>query len=510
MLIPVPNNYVPNYKHDIFVSYARVDDEPFAGAEKGWVTTLVIGLKILLGKKLGSPELFSLWMDHEIRGNTPATPSICKQLETSALFVLILSPAYQVSQWCQFELNTLLAIAGKDSGRIFMVEHDIVEERPHDLSDLLGYKFWVRNEFGQPRTLAIPKPNPEEFEYYQKLDDLARQLVEKLKELKQTALITLATTPTLLSPTDLASTPTPLTTQLPHNHADSLLTTTSLLTTVTASVSATVFLANVNEDLEQYRQEVKGYLEQQGIRILPTKEYALATLQQSLDQDLKECQLFVQLLTHKSGGFINYPLFQYQRAQAAALPILQWRDPKLDLATVIDSEQGTLLEASTVMAVHLFEFQTYLIKYLTPVPVETLKPTTGDMLVFINAAPEDMTLAHRIKDILDAHGIGYSLPLEISMATKAMEIRNYLEQNLLYCDSIIVIYDNTSAVWVNEQLLYCRRMQRKRDQPLKIIAVYSTPSPNKLPLNIKLPNMRVLNCPATQVESCLPLFLQSL
>ncbi|BAP55170.1 extracellular ligand-binding receptor [Thioploca ingrica] len=505
MLIHAPKAYVPNCKHDIFVSYARVDDEPFAGADKGWVTTLITGLKILLGKKLGSPELFSLWMDHELRGNTPTTPHICKQLETSALFVLILSPAYEVSQWCQFELNTLLAIAGKDSGRIFVVEHDIVEERSPDLSDLLGYKFWVRNEFGQPRILAIPKPNPEEFEYYQKLDDLARQLVEKLKELKQEAQAKLATTPTLPSDyADLIAATTTLTTRLPADEADPT-------PTITSPPTTTVFLAKVSENLEKHRQEVKGYLEQQGVRILPTKEYAFATLQQSLDQDLKECQLFVQLLNDNSGGFINYPLFQYQRAQAASLPILQWRDPRLNLTTVTDSVQRTLLEASTVMAVHLFEFQTYIIKYLTPAPVEIPKPTTaGDILVFINAAPEDMTLAHRIKDILDAHGIGYSLPLEISTSTKAAEIRNYLEQNLLYCDSIIVLYDNTSAVWVNEQLLYCRRMQRLRDQPLKIIAVYSTPSPNKPPLNIKLPNMQILNCPATQVESCLPLFLQSL
>ncbi len=505
MLSHVPKAYVPHYKNDIFVSYACVDDEPFAGADKGWVTTLITGLKILLGKKLGSPELFSLWMDHELRGNTPATPHICKQLETSALFVLILSPAYQVSQWCQFELNTLLAIAGTDSGRIFVVEHDIVEERSAHLSDLLGYRFWVRNEFGQPRTLAIPKPNPEELEYYQRLNDLARQLVEKLKELKQEAQAKLATTPTLpLDYADLIATTTTLTTQLLPDEVDPTPTTTSLSST-------TVFLAKVSEDLEKHRQEVKSYLEQQGVRILPTKEYALTTLQQSLDQDLNECQLFVQLLNDNNGGFINYPLFQYQRAQAASLPILQWRDPRLDLTTVTDSVQSTLLEANTVMAVHLFEFQTHIIKYLTPTPVETLKPTTtGDILVFINAAPEDMTLAYRIKDILDAHGIGYSLPLDISMSTKAAEIRNYLEQNLLYCDSIIVIYDNTSVVWVNEQLLYCRRMQRKRDQPLKIIAVYNTPSPNKPPLNIKLPNMQILNCPATQVESCLPLFLQSL
>jgi hypothetical protein len=132
------------------------------------------------------------------------------------------------------------------------------------------------------------------------------------------------------------------------------------------------------------------------------------------------------------------------------------------------------------------------------------------MLVFINAAPEDMTVAHQIKEFLDHHGFGYSLPLDIAVTTKAAEIRYHLEQNLLACDSVIVIYGNTSIIWVNEQLLYCRRLQSRRDQPLKVIAVYNTPSVGKPPLNIKLPNMQILDCPAPHVTTCLPRFLQCL
>jgi len=56
--------YVPNYQHDIFVSYAHVDNEPFAGAEKGWVTTLISNLKNELGRQLGRADAYSLWMDY--------------------------------------------------------------------------------------------------------------------------------------------------------------------------------------------------------------------------------------------------------------------------------------------------------------------------------------------------------------------------------------------------------------------------------------------------------------
>jgi hypothetical protein len=37
--------YVPGYEHDLFVSYAQVDDEPEPGETTGWVTTLVTALK---------------------------------------------------------------------------------------------------------------------------------------------------------------------------------------------------------------------------------------------------------------------------------------------------------------------------------------------------------------------------------------------------------------------------------------------------------------------------------
>lgn len=489
--------YVPNCRHDIFISYAHVDNIPFSGAEKGWVTTLVSGLKILLGKKLGRPDAFSLWMDYELRGNTSVTPDINEQLDGCATLVLILSPGYLASQWCRLELSTFLAKVGQGSGRVFMVEHDYVE-RPAELSDLLGYRFWVTNEAGKPRILGLPKPNPEEFEYYQKLDDLARQLTDKLKELKTQAEM-IVTRGTIPSPA-----------------VDPIVTTPVSISAIKMSASGfspsetTLFLAEVTADLEERRNEVKRYLDQQCVRILPERAYSFASIQQSMDQDLSECYLFVQLLSDKVGN--GYPQFQHERAVAAHLPILQWRDPALDLAAIPDSTYRAFLEGSTIVANNIIEFQSLIIKQLQPEP-EAKNPEKWideDALVFVNAAPEDMALAYQIKDLLEAHGIGYSLPLDISITTKAAEIRQYLEHNLLSCDSVIVLYDNTSVVWVNEQLLYCRRMQRRRDHPLKIIAVYSTPSGNKSPLNVKLPNMQVLECPTPQVDTCLPLFFQSL
>jgi hypothetical protein len=476
--------YVPHYKNDIFISYTPIDDEPLTGADKGWVTTLINGLKTLLRQKLGRADAYSLWMDYELRGHESVTPMIVEQLQNSAILLLILSPGYLVSQRCRYELNTFLTIVGKNAGRVFIVERDEVL-RPEEFSDLLGYKFWITNDTGKPRTLGVPKPNPEEFEYYQRLNDVACQLTDKLNFLK---------------------------TEVEKYQAVVSVSTAKLSTTVAATVatsSPTLFLAEVTADLETQRNEVKRYFDQQGVRILPDKVYPFTKIQQYLDQDLKNSQFFIQLLSNQMGN--GYPQFQHERALATQLPIFQWRDSLLDPATVTDPDYRALLESSTVIASNLVEFQTYILNQLKP-KRENTPPANpvGDLLVFINAAPEDMLLANEIKDILETHGIGYSLPLEPSTNTKAAEIRQYLEQNLLYSDAVLVLYDNTSIVWVTEQLFYLRRIQGRREQPLKMIAVYNKPLPGKTSLPLKFPNLRLLECPTPQNATCLPSFIRAL
>ncbi len=480
--------YVPHYKHDIFVSYAQVDDEPLLGADNGWVTTLINGLKTLLRQKLGPANAYSLWLDHELRGQQTVTSTVETQLTHSAIFLLILSPAYLASEWCLHELKTFLSLVGTDSERVFLIERDEVL-RPVELNDLLGYKFWFTSNKGKPRTLGVPKPTAEEIEYYQKLNDIAYQLVDKLKFLK----------------TEIERSQEDLTTceKLSTLSGEGDLTTCDLVSSLNS-----LFFAVVTADLEPHRNDVKRYFGQQGFRVLPNRRYPFAQIQQYLEEDLTQSQLFIQLLSENSGN--EYPLFQYQRACAAKLPIFQWREPTLNLNLVTETNHRALLESSTVISSSLIEFQTHILQQLKPKPEVTIQKTLGEILVFINAAPEDMALVYEIKTIFDAHGLSYSLPLVVSETTKSTTIRQYLEQNLLYSDVVLVLYDKSSIVWVTEQLLYSRKIQGRREQPLKFIAVYQKPSPQQPALPIKFPNLRLLECSTPQSSTCLPTFLQAL
>jgi hypothetical protein len=97
--------FIPGYEHDVFVSYAHVDDRPFidaaAGQERssGWVSTLVRHLKNELAQKVGRSDAVSVWFDsNNLRGNHKLTDEIAARLAHAASFVAILSPGYIASQ----------------------------------------------------------------------------------------------------------------------------------------------------------------------------------------------------------------------------------------------------------------------------------------------------------------------------------------------------------------------------------------------------------------------------
>ena len=46
--------------HDIFVSYAHVDNELLSGETDGWITQLISTLEVYLRQKLGRREKFTL------------------------------------------------------------------------------------------------------------------------------------------------------------------------------------------------------------------------------------------------------------------------------------------------------------------------------------------------------------------------------------------------------------------------------------------------------------------
>lgn len=470
--------YIPDCEHDIFVSYAHVDNEPLPGVEHGWVTTLVEGLQTKLAMKLGRSDAYSLWMDYQLPRHEDVSGQLTEALRRTATLVVILSPGYVASEWCGRERNTFLSLVRervRSGSRVFVVELARVDERPDEFGELIGYRFWVPASADAPvRILGMPRPNPDDLRYYDRLTELSSELAAELVRLRDAAGVTTNRQAADAVEPDRAGT------QAPTQHR-------------------TVFLAEVTDDLDSRRDAVKRYLDQAGVRVLPISFYALerTAFEKALLRDLAESDIFVQLLSAIPGKPRpdvpqGYARLQYELAKAAGMEIVQWRDPDLELDSVDDAEHRELLTLETVRSESLEEFKRAVKSCATEREEQPPLPRTGfSTFVFVDAEKGDLHLAEAVCDELDRCGADISLP--ISDGTPA-EIRKDLEANLLTCDALIVIYGQSTVRWVREQLMQCRKVLYRRDQPLPALAVYEGPPEEKNPLNLRLRNMRILNC----------------
>lgn len=182
--------YATGWQHDVFVSYARVDDEPLPGATDGWVCLLTEALRALLAQQLGRAEILEMWRDVQLAGNAQLTPEILTAVRGSATLLIILSEGYLASQWCLDEYREFVMRAGENTRRVFVVERTPIElaRKPPVLDDRIGYPFWIRDRgSAHPRTLGVPVPTPGETEYYRRLNRLALELAGELRRLKSAA-----------------------------------------------------------------------------------------------------------------------------------------------------------------------------------------------------------------------------------------------------------------------------------------------------------------------------------
>src|SRR5262249_27734165 len=112
---------------DVFVSYAHADDEPPTGAATGWVTTLVGELRKVLRRKLGAREA-RIFTDHHLAANEGVTDALLTAVRASRTLLLLMSPGYQRSNWCQWELGKFLAAETERNHRdhVFVLETEPV------------------------------------------------------------------------------------------------------------------------------------------------------------------------------------------------------------------------------------------------------------------------------------------------------------------------------------------------------------------------------------------------
>lgn len=473
------------YLHDVFVSYAHVDDDPLPGAIDGWVSVLIDFLRTRLTQRLGRSDAYSLWTDHETVGLQPLTPQILDRVQRTALLIVVLSPGYLASNWCRKELNSFLGVVDQiEKGRVLLVEREPVDETdiPRQLKDLKAYRFWVKDRAHRaPRILGTPRPDRNDPEYYALVNDLSLEIAGELGRLRRQ-------TPQVRDRDSVQGDPR-------------------------TGSRPVVCLAQVTDDLETVRNNIRRYLDQAGVDVFPQGWYAQEAnaFRQSVESDLARSELFVQLLSDTAGKKPpdvpqGYPQFQLELAIAAGKPVLQWRSQSVDVGAIDDLDHRLMLESATVHAEGLEDFKEAIRRKLFDKPVlpQERKPSA---FVFVDMESADHALAEMVCQSLDRYDAEYALPIQ---SNDPAENRRDLEENLSECDALVVIYGSTTVTWVRHHLLEARKALSQRRRPLKALAIFEGPPEQKEHLGMKFQNMQIVDCRAGRFDDEVRRFIENL
>jgi TIR domain len=459
--------FVQKTSHDIFVSYARVDDVT-GGTDAGWVTTFKRLLKIELDRKLGKVDACDIWMDHRLPIGSSLTDEIFAKVRTSAVLLVVLSKGYLNSFWCNQEVKLFLAeeatrrSKSPSAARVFVIETDRVEV-PDELEDILRQRFWVANPDDPDETqlLGYPRPNydvPGHTPFFTKFNSLVCDLAKALEDLSEAPY------------------------QPPR---------------------ATIYLAQATEDLDEQHQGVRGYLLQQRFRVVPDGDYPKdeAGYRAAAKKDITDSALFVQLLGSLPGRKLagsqqGYVAVQRKCAEDAKRQILSWRGKDLNVEAIAQThaEHAKLLADSLTMG--LEEFKAHIVNrleiILKPSPPPSPKPDPAADVgkqIFVNADQSDLTLAEGLKSTLNDLGAWVKLTSDRDEKTDPGE---YLAEQLGECDVLLMLYGTTTGKWIDRQLALARKAMAKLRKSSPIALFEAEPRPKADRLSLFPPRMKVV------------------
>lgn len=442
---------------DIFVSYAHVDNKPLPGVENGWVTELVRGIQIHLDQLMGRPENYSLWMDYALRGNQCITPEILTKLNSSRTLLMILSPGYLTSEWCQREMDAFLDRHGAGSDCIFAVE-PMPTDIPGQLADFKGYRFYEESPEGKLTRFGWPAPDTSQRRYYERLDDLARDLAGCLQGATDE------------SREEAGSDASP-------------------------SDARTVFLAEAHPEEQSAYNSLRRFLKDESIGVLPAERYPPPP---QLEKDLNASDLFILLLGREPNTWAGYYL---EEARKHDLDLLLWHSPQLDIKDVKDDAQKKLLQRREVMVSDRVDLHNEIIRRLQPPEQE---PFHKDVFLFVNHAPEDSPYVEAFTEHLESRRISYVLPMQEIKSVK--DFQKDRENCLRRCEALVLLHFDAPKSWIREQLMLCRWIGGSRKKNMKGIGVCQEQITST---GINLPNLHQIPCIEKDPVYCLDTFLES-
>lgn len=467
-----------NQGYDVFISYAHVDNEapPNVNKRMGWVTALKENLNI--GPNVRKKEIF---IDHQLKPGDAFSDDLIAKVENSKLLVLLLSQHYINSEWCCKELEHFIQAHSNDAEKpsdVFVVElspyeklvdvpENILKLRKH----LIHAKFWFQPTDASALILSgypTPQESGEEASkhYWQTLNELRTAIDTRLCQHKSV--------PDLTNSTEAS--------ENKDAHPEEK---------IAKAPSATILLADVTDDLESNRNEVKLALQAEGIQVLPDGDYIGLSPQEfdtAFAEDLKKSECFVQLLSpvvgRKGKGFVApLPQLQFQRALAANKPMMQWCEKLPAPNQITDPTHAKLFGTEFIRTTNLINFKTEIIDRLrterekrekaAAASMVQPKPKTGRKVVFIDDFASQPELQQKLRALIKQQNCDLRfVPAGAPLGNNGIDIKEVLRP----CLAGMTIYtDKTKYLAAYYRLMFFLNQMAEAEAEAKVKAKADLP-----------------------------------
>jgi len=449
-----------DFRSDIFVSYAQLDNQPLVEGRGGWVANLHRALETRLRQLRG--EEVTVWRDPKLQGNDAFDEDLVDRLQQSAVFVAVVSPRYLKSEWCRREVEAFLkastatgGVTVGDSSRLFKILKTpvSVEQQPRALQTQLGYEFFKTDpETGRVRELDEVFGPDAQREFWIKLDDLAHDIADVLDKLARPA----------------GSSPSPI-----------------------AAPGRTIYLAETTSDLRERREAIKSDLLQRGLTVLPELQVPLSEPDCStfVREQLARCTLSVHLIG-RHYGFVpegsndSIVVLQHDLAVDRGLtgnfgrliwlpPELKFDDERQRRVVAGFEDDPRRLTGAELVKAPFSEFMAVLHERLNPEPDQSppVEPSHAK-LIYLICDRRDTDAVRPLMDVLFKAG-------EVVLPTfegDEADIRETHEEYLRECDAALIYYGAGNELWLRRKM---RELQKSagygRQKPLLATAVYVGP-----------------------------------
>ncbi|MCB1895069.1 MAG: toll/interleukin-1 receptor domain-containing protein [Zoogloeaceae bacterium] len=456
-----------HWRNDVFVSYAHTDNEIGPSGVR-WVSQFTQYLDTSLKQRLGCGDCLRVFFDKRDLSSNQELASTLDEVRHSAIFIAITTPSYVNGSWTRRELEAFTEQA-QFQDRLFVIEMsplDSLGDYPPPIDTKPRAKFWHRPTAESRVPLPLdPQIDPQL--YTQRLLDFAEHVRKRLLALHQQSHIAPAPPAREDSPAKGNGDPN----------------------------RCTVLLAQATDELEFEREQVKSYLQQMNVSVLPEGDYPQggASFKQAFAADLARADLFVQLLGKAAGrkppdlpdGYIQT---QFALASAAGRSMMLWRHPELDVDQIGDPAQRRLLTSESVIASGLEAFKTEIVRSIKM--LRASKAPAPSSLVYLGAERSDIEVARQLSEALKAHRFPVVLP---TFEGSSEEIRQDLEENLMESDTLVFVYGSAPTTWIRGNLRRLHKLMAQREKPPRRVAIFTAPPPKAGDIGVSFPYLETID-----------------